>query len=139
MSLNLTSMIDIVFLLLIFFILTMTFVRPREWLPTNVRVPGAVDAPIEVQPLPPDEPIVIDLVWLNAAPMWTLAGRTLDNFDEVAATLRALGELDNSLRVILDIEGEVPLGHGIDLYDACRLAGFTNIQFAAEVPSEGGS
>ncbi len=137
LSLNLTGMIDVVFLLLIFFILTMTFIRPREWLPTPINLPGNVEAALEFEELDPDEPVVIVLKWQGFRPEWRLAGRVIQEYQELQTTLSALAELDASLRIILDIDGDAPLGHGIDLYDACRWAGFRQIQFSADVTRAG--
>jgi biopolymer transport protein ExbD len=45
--------------------------------------------------------------------------------------LGEVAQIDASLPVILDVDGQVPLGDMIDVYDLSRLVGFDRIQFAA--------
>ena len=64
---------------------------------------------------------------------WVIHERTYNSLAQVRELLAAVAEIDTSLPVVLDIDGRVPLYHVIDLYDACRLAGFDRIQFVASI------
>ena len=45
--------------------------------------------------------------------------------------LRALAEVGTESPIVLEISKNVPLGDMIDIYDACKAAGFESINFAA--------
>ena len=51
-----TPMIDVIFLLLIFFVCTASFQAPEQILPTNLRLPGSLD-----NLPPPDEALLVGL------------------------------------------------------------------------------
>lgn len=130
-ELKMTAMIDVVFLLLIFFVLTASFQPPEELLPSNLRVEGSVSEVELPDPLEQEEPQVIQLQQREDRLRWILAGREHQSLAEVRQTLAALAELDNQIPIILDIDPGVAMGDVIDVYDLCRLVGFRQIQFAA--------
>lgn len=125
-------MIDVIFLLLVFFIATASFRAVEEVLPTNVRLPGtaAEAAPIDPEIADLDE-IVVEVLWEDGQPRWRVQGRQYDRLEDVGAVLAAVARVKNDLPVILDVAGEAPLGRAIDLYDLCRRIGLAKIQFAA--------
>ena len=126
-----TPMIDVVFLLLIFFVCTASFQIAEEMLPTNLTAFGAT-APTDV--LPPEldlDRVVVKLRLHAQQPTWLVNDRPLDSLSRVAQLLREVAEIDPAVPVILDCEGQVPLGQVIDVYDLCRQVGFDKIQFAA--------
>ncbi len=127
-----TPMIDVIFLLLVFFVCTASF-QAVEWiLPTNLSLPGSVDTDVPLDPQMLDlEEVVISLSWDNARPAWRIENRRFASLSEVEAVLAALAEAKEDLPVILDPEGSVPMEHVIDLYDACRQAGLQMVHFAA--------
>lgn len=130
-----TPMIDVVFLLLIFFLCTANFQTLEEILPSLLRAPGTTtQAPVtpELEDL---EEIVLQIHQAEGVPSWELQGNAYDQWPPVLAILRELAELENRLPVILDVDGDVELGEMIDVYDACRQVGFVDIRFAAEEPS----
>lgn len=128
-----TPMIDVVFLLLIFFVCTASFRMAETVLPTPV-TQGATDAV-----LPPDmEEVELDRILIEVAQdrgrvELAVNGQECPSLERLAELLVALSSLDNTLAVILDVEGETPLGAAIDVVDRCRLAGFEEIQFAAKL------
>ena len=76
--------------------------------------------------------------WRDAQSVWLINQQPYDSLADVRAVLAALREQMQALGtdiaelpVILDIEGAVPLGHVIDVYDVCRLEQYRKIQFAA--------
>jgi biopolymer transport protein ExbD len=129
-----TPMIDVVFQLIIFFLWTASFQRVEELLPS--RVSSAVgSAAAEPDRAPPPEAdfddVIVQVSWLDNRPAWRLNGRSLNSLAEVRATLRAIARIRPTAPVILVPDGDVPLDHVIQLYDAARLEGFTRLQFAA--------
>jgi len=132
-SVSMTPMIDVVFLLLIFFVCTASFQLPESILPTPISQGGIAAI------LPPKleevelERILIELAQKNDCTEIAVNGQHCDSFDRLAELLVALASVDSTLPVILDIEGETPLGAAIEVVDRCRLAGFAKIQFAAKI------
>ncbi len=132
-----TPMIDIVFLLLIFFVVTSSGQMREALLPTELAAQGAVQT--EILPVEPD-PLTVD-VWLKlmfdpeskqtSVDMNSTVYQDLEKLKEQLGTLAELGP-ENP--VILDISGNVPLGDVVDVYDTCQAAGFESVSFAADAP-----
>jgi biopolymer transport protein ExbD len=133
LEMMMTPMIDVVFLLIVFFVWTASFSRPEHLLDTEVASASGGE-PAEVQPPPPDlDRIIVEVGWRASRPAWTIYDRELASLAEVSQTLRAAAGIDNALPVILVVDGRVPMGDVIDVYDLSRAAGFVKIQFAANV------
>ena len=130
-DINMTPMIDVVFLLLVFFVCTTDFHAVEALLPTPLKAAGATAAPPEIEEL---ENVVIKLGVVDGAPRWELNARVCPAPAEVRDTLARLAAIEKRLPIVLDIDGAVPLGDAIDLYDWCRLAGFEQVRFAAPAP-----
>jgi len=136
MEVQMTPMIDVIFLLLIFFVCTAGFQAVEEILPTPLRLPGAIESesPPDPELLDLDE-IVVKISWDGRRPGWRINERDYASLDEVQALLASIGRLRNDLPVILDADGNVPIERVIDVYDACRRIGLQRIQFAASETS----
>lgn len=128
-----TPMIDVIFLLLIFFVCTAGFQRVEQILPTHMTLPGQVQSELP----PPEEfqdldTIVIQLRWIDGRPEWEISGRLYESLPEVQSLLAAIAtQVRSDLPVVLDVGAVVPMENVIDLYDACRLVGLERVQFAA--------
>jgi len=132
LELKMTPMIDVIFLLLIFFVCTASFQPPEQILPTQVSLPGAVATELP----PPEEledldELVVDLRWLDARPAWEINRRRYNALGEVRAVLEATQAIQPGLPVILDVGPRVPMENVINLYDLCRAVGLDRVQFAA--------
>jgi biopolymer transport protein ExbD len=134
-ELRMTAMIDVIFLLLIFFVCTANF-RPSESLmTTDLSLPGNVDSSAAlVIPDPLNIDVAIIRITFNGAPQWQLAGNELKSIQQLRALLNELRQIQQDLPVVIDSDPNVPMEHVIDVYDACRAAGLTKIQFAAKIP-----
>ncbi len=131
---QMTPMIDIVFLLLIFFLCTASFQIVEKVLPTPLSTSGTTELSQEIDPeLVELEEVVIRLQWTAGQPRWVINERVYESIDDVRRTLAALADLQADLPVILDVAREAPLGTVVDLYDICRLVGFEKVQFAASI------
>ncbi len=135
LDVKMTPMIDVIFLLLIFFVCTASFQAPEEVLPTRLSLPGAIQSDMQIDPdvLDLDE-IVVKLVWHNGRAQWQINDRDYGRLVEVRAVLTAVKRVQIDLPVILDVEPEVPMDDVIDIYDLCREVGLQKIQFAASAP-----
>ncbi len=133
-----TPMIDVIFLLLIFFVCTASFRSPEKILPTRLSLPGAIPSDVPIDPEVVDlEEIVVELLWRNIdgrwRAQWQINDRDYSRLAEVRDVLAAVKQLKSDLPVILDVEPDVPMSNVIDLYDLCREVGLGNVKFAASV------
>ena len=126
-----TPMIDVIFLLLIFFVCTASFQVVEEVLPTNLSLPGSLDIEAEIDPLEEDlDEITVKIVQRGDRAAWQINGRDYDRLEHVRAVLGAAAEIKIDLPVILDIDAEVPIEYVIDICDVCRQIGLQKVQFA---------
>jgi len=129
---TMTPMIDVVFLLLVFFVWTASFQIEEQLLPSFLTTLAGSGEPSEAEiDIPDFEQVVVRILWDEGAPLWLVNDSPRGSFDEVAAMLTTLASLKADAPVIIDPDGPVPLEHVINAYDAARNAGFTEIQFAA--------
>jgi biopolymer transport protein ExbD len=128
-----TPMIDVVFLLLIFFVCASVGQIRESTLATPLAA-GSVEA---VDPV--ESPKPLGEVWVRLARRGAGEGAVTtaevnnllyDDWDRLRGTLRELASVAPEIPVILDIGQSVPVGDFVDIYDTCRSAGFDNIQFA---------
>ncbi|MFW6171485.1 MAG: biopolymer transporter ExbD [Planctomycetota bacterium] len=134
MEIKMTPMIDVVFLLLVFFLWTASFQVVEQVLPSHLReVAGTRAAPSEE--LPPIEEdfdkVVVRVLWVDERPQWRINQIRFGDLQQVRARLESIAAIKRDAPVILHPEKDVSLGHVIDLYDLTRLVGFEEIQFAA--------
>lgn len=138
LELPMTPMIDVIFLLIIFFICTSSFQAPEEVLPTNLSFPGALGVKSMLDPMLEDlDEIVVKILWGDRGVAWEINKRQYASLVEVHAVLDAVAKVKSDLPVILDVDPQVPLENVIDVYDLCRHLGLQKVQFAAS--AEAGS
>ena len=127
-----TPMIDVVFLLLIFFVWTASFQVVEVLLPSELTSSAEAGPEANLQEEDFERIVVRILVdAIPGSPRWSINGRPLGDWSEVQATLAELAGIRADLPVVIDPEFEVPLGDVIDVYDAARNVGLGNIQFTA--------
>ena len=131
-ELNLTSMIDVIFLLLIFFVCTADFRGPEKTLPTNLTLPGAIASETVPQRDRDLGKIVVRLfVAPNRQTTYSVDGKRVASLAEVEAILESLSEIDTNTPVVVAPERDVPLERVLDVYDCSRRVGLGKIKFAA--------
>ncbi|MFV2066655.1 MAG: ExbD/TolR family protein, partial [Pirellulales bacterium] len=118
-------------LLLIFFVCTASFQVDEAMLPVLLPASDTVAKVTVNVPLPELDRLVIKLQMRDGHAEWSVDGRPFGKLVELRRMLRAVAAIDAQLSIVLDVDGNVPMSDAIDLYDACRLSGFTAIQFAA--------
>lgn len=134
LDVKMTPMIDVIFLLLIFFVCTASFQAAEQVLPTNLSLPGTMDSEVQVDLEWEDlERIVVKILRRDGRATWQINDRDYLRLEEVRAVLTAAAAVKTDLPVILDVDGDVPLEDVIDVYDLCRQIGLETIQFAASV------
>jgi biopolymer transport protein ExbD len=133
-EIKMTPMIDVIFLLLIFFVWTASFQIAEQVLPTALSE-AANASPTPADELPPLEEdfdrVLLRVLWIGGQPAWRVNDIELTRWPQVRAQLELIAGIKRDVPVVLHPDPGVPLGHVIDLYDVARLVGFEQIQFAA--------
>jgi len=124
-TVDLTSLIDVVFLLLLFFMVSTTF-EHQAVLKVDLPEASAVDAPID---LPERLELVVDangLMFLNDRQLVDSEERTIK-----AAFNEAAGG-DRDLPLILRADRETPHHYVVTVMDVAAQLGFRNLSIAAD-------
>ena len=134
LDVKMTPMIDVIFLLLIFFVCTASFQPPEHLLPTRLSLPGAIESSVELDPELLDlDQIVVKVLWRDGRAAWQINNNDYRQLAQVRDVLKAAYQIQIDLPVILDVDGAVPMADVIDVYDLCRRIGLQKVQFAAKV------
>jgi biopolymer transport protein ExbD len=126
-----TPMIDVVFLLLVFFVWTASFQVVEQMLPAELSSQMGTDqaTPLE-PPLEKDLEDIVIGVSFDGKAAWTLNGQPLSDAATVERRLASIARVDPAATVIVHPAPEVPLEYVIETYDAAKLTGFTSVSFA---------
>ncbi|WP_068826277.1 ExbD/TolR family protein [Pseudomonas sp. BMS12] len=121
-EINLASLIDVVFILLLFFVVTTTFTRETQL---------KVDLPEAASGTPPEESTLKQLeVLIGADGSYSLNGQALMKND-LAGLMTALGKEsagDNSLPLVISADAKTPHQAVITAMDAAGKLGFAHLR-----------
>jgi biopolymer transport protein ExbD len=135
LDVKMTPMIDVVFLLLIFFVWTASFQIVEQVLPSNLTAASGSQPSVDSQPPPPEsdfDDIVIKVHW-NAAsqtPSWEVNDTSLDSLANVRDRLKTIGSIKRDAPIFILPDEDAPMLHVIDVYDAARLEQFPKVNLA---------
>ena len=121
-DLNVVSLVDVLFLLLIFFMLTSTFKRAGE---LDLKLPKSTTA-APTHAAASDKPV--ELVLTERGTL--LLDGSPTTFDRLLPGLRALHAREPDGQVMIEAEEAVPHGQVVRLLDAVRTAGFRGVGIA---------
>ena len=128
---SMTPLIDIVFQLLIFFVCASTGHLRELLLPTDLAGGGTqTEAPRNVEA--PISQVWIHLRLEDGVTVTDIEGTVYRPEDNVRGVLTQLAEAVRDVPLILDIDGDVPVGEVVGIVDLCRAVGFESINFAAK-------
>lgn len=134
-ELQLTPMIDCVFLLMIYFLWSANFGTAEFSLPSKLSALSSTGPATTLnQPPAPDEDFpktVVRILNDGATAIWTVNGSPLGSLSDLRQQLATIARIKSDAPIILDPAHDVPLGDVIDVFDLARLIGFQKIQFAA--------
>lgn len=130
-ELKLTSMIDVVFLLLIFFVVTANFTMDEGSLLATL--PGNTTGP--VQPGPPPVPVLVELASSDDGMTYRMRvdGVPIDGATELARYLSdrvRTGQMASDDLVKITPQGVVRWQHVLNVYNACIDAELEQVTFA---------
>ncbi|QEG39698.1 ExbD/TolR family protein [Roseimaritima ulvae] len=134
LELKMTPMIDVVFLLLVFFLWTSSFNEPEFDLPsalaTDSKAAAESRGPTD-QPAEMFDEIIVEV----AGPQdLKLNGQRIETLAQLEQRFIQIAELGAQPSVIIDPTEATEIGRAIRVYDTARAAGFERVLFAAKAP-----
>ena len=133
-----TPMIDVVFLLLVFFVWTASFQIVEQILPSEMSAQMGSESS-ELNEPPPEadyDKVIVKIDFDGLEPIWYLDDESVENLAQLRERLTAISSVNSEAPVILDPESIVPLGYVIEAYDVAKLSGFAKVSFAVN-PEQG--
>jgi biopolymer transport protein ExbD len=121
-EINLASLIDVVFILLLFFVVTTTFTRETQL---------KVDLPEAVSGTPPEQTELKQLeILIGTDGAFSVNGKALleSNLSNLMAALQKESGGDNSLPLIISADGKTPHQAVITAMDAAGKLGFAHLR-----------
>lgn len=127
-----TPMIDVVFLLLVFFVWTASFIAAEQVLPSQLSSQlGDQQADTITPPVESDlDQVVVRIGWKGARPTWAINQQQYSDLESVDRQLQLLSGAAAATPIILHPQPKVPLGHVIETYDVAKRCRFETISFA---------
>lgn len=122
-QLSMTSMIDVVFLLLIFFLVTTTFVRPEKQLLSSIKVQekNASDAKSDL------EPAIVEVLGSEDRVRYRLGAIVTNELEEIEKILKTFeNKMDGAF---VKVDDDVPFDHVAKVIAACKRAGFFVVSY----------
>ena len=130
-----TPMIDVVFLLLVFFLWTSSFEQPEFAMPSAFAEPASAGRSTTVTEVPPEplDEIIIRLRDQGGGqpPAIQMNEQTFASTAALAARLRAILDLGVLPPVIIDPDESIKIGAAIEIYDLARQIGFERVMLTA--------
>lgn len=122
LDINITPLIDVVFILLIFFMVSTTFQKSAE---LQVQLPESTATPAD------DVPVSIEVV-INAQGQFFLNGRELVNnqLATVRAAMQSIAEGKTELPVVVRADARTPHQAVVTAMDAASQLGLTRLSIA---------
>jgi biopolymer transport protein ExbD len=135
---TMTPMIDVVFLLLVFFICASVGGTADQLLPAELK--GSSGSTEVVQPEKPPEEWEHPAIQIRLEPgengiSVLLDEQLLSGTDMLTDRLTRLAAVDPESRIILNIHDDVQVQQFISVYDLCQTLKFQNISFAVTAPT----
>lgn len=122
MQLNLASMIDVVFLLLIFFLFSSIISPSESQLTPNIQTQSANSASRSTD----FAPQVVSVEVVEGQPAYRIGSRIIKQRSELLTLLR---DLPHELGVFVKVDDAVPIGFAVGALQCCRDAGFDKVTY----------
>lgn len=135
MDSTMTPMIDVVFLLLVFFVWTSSFQAIEALLPSRLAAEtgGATTAPLTLDPEMDFDQVVIGVDYRDQTVAWRINDVSTATIDQLRLALDQIHALQPEAPIIVHPSDETPLAFVIQAYDLARVAGFAKVSLAAEL------
>lgn len=136
MDSTMTPMIDVVFLLLVFFVWTSSFQAIETLLPSRLAAEtgGRAVAPMEISPEQDFDKVIIRVDWEGEGGVrWRINDAPLDSVEQLRASLGEIQAVQPQAPIVVHPAENVPLAFVIQAYDLARVSGFTKVSLAANM------
>lgn len=125
-------MIDVVFLLLVFFVWTSSFEEPEYDLPGAIATPpGGIAPSDDLDPAEAFDEIVLRIRRVGVERVILFNGQPVA-LEEMRSRLAAVVDLGANPAVVVDPDDEISIAEAVEVYDAARAEGIDRVLFAAE-------
>ena len=123
LELSMTSMIDVVFLLLIFFLVTTTFLRPERQLKPTIKISekSASRRPVDL------EPAIVDVIVQNGSAVFRLGTVVTSDVEKLEQMLQQFENKEDG--AFIRVADEVPFGMAAQAIGASKRAGFLIVSY----------
>ena len=122
LTMNLASMIDVTFLLLVYFIVSTVMARPEDQLTSAIQTRDAETAGSEID----FQPQIVEVLRLDGAPAYVIGDRRLR---ELGGLRAVLDDLPTELGVFIRVSGDIPVEFALSAVQAARDAGFEQVTY----------
>ncbi len=129
-----TPMIDVIFLLLVFFLATSSFQLVEQLLPSGV---SNISTPAGDAAQPPEDPnqdvleqVIVKIEMEGGVAVAKLGGVTLPAMSQLKERLEAIGGVRADVPVVIDPQAEVKAADVVRAYDWARQAGLARVYLA---------
>lgn len=123
LELSMTSMIDVVFLLLIFFIVTSTFVRPERQIASAIKV-NQQRAAADISNL---DPAIVDIFSQNSQVFFRIGAVRTNDLENIRQLLK--GFENKSEGAFVRVADDVPYESAAQVIGVCRASGFSSVSY----------
>lgn len=138
-QLAMTSMIDVVFLLLVFFLWTSSFDLPEMDLRTGVARQAESSPTGAGSPQPPDEreapklidEVVVQIATVDGQVRVQIGGQNFSDMATVRARFQQIALLGVDVPIVIDPDEQIEMRLAIEVLDTARQAGLARVYFAA--------
>ena len=120
-AVNLSSMIDVTFLLLVYFIVTTVFTTPEDLLTPALKVEDG--ASLMQQDL---EPQIVQIELIDQIPAYTIGGHVCRDRMELA---KVLLDLPTEPGLIIKVGSDVPIGFAVAAIQIARDSNFEKVTY----------
>ena len=129
---TMTPMIDVVFLLLVFFVWTASFLAVEYSLPSELSTQAGTTK-VDMTDPPPEidiENIVIRIIAIGSDVQFSVDSVVVPSKVELQQKINGIAQTTTDAPIILHPDSQVPLGPVIEVYDMAKVAGFEKVSFA---------
>ena len=137
-----TPMIDVVFLLLIFFLASSSFQRLEKTLPSAVAsAPDLMQQGNTPEPVPPKDltdlsDVVVRIqraknLAANNSVEYSMNGEPIANLERLSNRMNAILRVRADVPIVIDPDDDVPAGEAIRIYDIARAKGSVSVFLVA--------
>lgn len=136
LNVAMTPMIDVVFLLLVFFVWNASFQVVEYSLESRVSESKPASAGETSNDLPPEEidfeEVRVHILWTPEGTRWRLNDELLTSLSQLRQRLQAIYTILSAAPIIIQPDPATPLAAVIDVYDLARVVGFPKVSLAAQ-------